>query len=838
MATYYKWRRRTLKWNESSSSVSASTSPFEPPLMLWSGTKCYSANSKPAPSGGTYTLPNYHYFQEDEDNGWYWHDLQVIGSSEKTGTIYVAASSNAQVGGYSDRNKDEYTAIRGNWTKYTLSQGPGENAGYVYSTSSGAYPNGGASGGYYYDQRTTVTSPTAPSGLTYPEQILTRKAAVSWTAATSSTDYPVQSYEVSRSTDGGGSWTVVNAAVTGTSLTTEIPVGVTAIRFRVRAKDSNGQWGSYVTGTDAAVLLSPGLTVPELAMQGQSVAVSWSELEGADSYTLQRKADTDADWVQVYTGAGLTFTETAGAWTSVQYRVQAVFSGVPGGWAVSEAIPVVSAAALVISGQDGDLGTIVNDVPYSVSSDGGSPLLVTVRVNGGLADSLTAENGKTNWIPVVDLPTGHGKIEIAASTETGSGLVNVVRSWTYTKTATTFGDAGGVAELSLNGQTVWPKTIPEAVRTPRFWGGNLGTALSLLKNAALYSRTRQPKYTEVKVDLSKVKEGDVVNLPEGGFMVPFYVAKLDYEEELNGAGRTLLVRKEVYDFRQWHSALITAYASSDIDVWMNGDYKNMLDPSIREAMGTTKIRYTPGNGDLTVSTLERAVFPLSPTELGISNDGTNVEGSALPIANALKIATYNGAANSQWTRSPNRKTNASEYVFILDTKGNLTNAYSTNTNGSRPAFTLPADFSTGTYLVGPNGAIKAEQEYTQGGDFSDIWGKTIPVPKIAVGSYVGTGTHGKDNPNTLTFPFEPKLVVISIAATPNKVTSGYCSVFLYGCNAPVFSVAGGEMSTSSQYDLLTTWEKNRLSYCRAGGPGGAEVQLNAAGKQYNYMAIG
>ena len=436
--------------------------------MLWSGTKCYSANSKPAPSGGTYTLPNYHYFQEDEDNGWYWHDLQVIGSSEKTGTIYVAASSNAQVGGYSDRNKDEYTAIRGNWTKYTLSQGPGENAGYVYSTSSGAYPNGGASGGYYYDQRTTVTSPTAPSGLTYPEQILTRKAAVSWTAATSSTDYPVQSYEVSQSTDGGGSWTVVNAAVTGTSLTTEIPAGVTAIRFRVRAKDSNGQWGSYVTGTDAAVLLSPGLTVPELAMQGQSVAVSWSELEGADSYTLQRKADTDADWVQVYTGAGLTFTETAGAWTSIQYRVQAVFGGVPGGWAASEAIPVVSAAALVISGQDGDLGTIVNDVPYSVSTDTGKQIRLTLLVNGAEVYTRTIDSGYANRVLILDLAAGTGTITLKAEVQADSGTVSAVRSWTYTKAAIPFetGRVDVMRLLDAGGTAQYPATVAEAVRLP------------------------------------------------------------------------------------------------------------------------------------------------------------------------------------------------------------------------------------------------------------------------------------------------------------------------------------------------------------------------------------
>ncbi len=185
---------------------------------------------------------------------------------------------------------------------------------------------------------------------------------------------------------------------------------------------------------------------------------------------------------------------------------------------------------------------------------------LTLLVIGGLAESFTAETGKKNWIPVVDLPTGHGKIEIAAATETESGTVNVARSWTYTKTAQAFGDAGGVADLSLNGQTVWPKTIPEAVRTPGVWGGNLGTALNLLQKAALYHWDQHPKYMKIKVDLSKVKEGDVVNLPEGGVMVPFHVAKIDYESGLNGAGRTLLVRKYIYDKRQWHDTFDTANA--------------------------------------------------------------------------------------------------------------------------------------------------------------------------------------------------------------------------------------------------------------------------------------
>ena len=112
-----------------------------------------------------------------------------------------------------------------------------------------------------------------------------------------------------------------------------------------------------------------------MVIQGHSATISWGAIDGADSYTLQRKANTDADWTQVYSGADLSYTETVGTWTSLQYRVQAVFDGTPGGWATSDPIQIVSASALVISGQDGDLGTLVNDVPYSISSDQTSPTM-------------------------------------------------------------------------------------------------------------------------------------------------------------------------------------------------------------------------------------------------------------------------------------------------------------------------------------------------------------------------------------------------------------------------------------------------------------------------------
>lgn len=228
------------------------------------------------------------------------------------------------------------------------------------------------------------------------------------------------------------------------------------------------------------------LTVPQLAMQGNQITVSWSAVDGADGYIMERKANTDADWTQVYSGANTSFEETVGTWTSVQYRVKAGVSGTYGDYTTSASVPVVSASAVVISGTDGDLGTLVNDVSYTVSSDGSTELTVVETINGTETRTYTATNGATNKIPVVDLPTGYGTIKITASTNPGSGVVTVTREWTYTKAAITFPDAGGVADLTQQGKTIWAKTIAEAVRTPGIWGGNLGLALQKLANAVLY----------------------------------------------------------------------------------------------------------------------------------------------------------------------------------------------------------------------------------------------------------------------------------------------------------------------------------------------------------------
>ena len=216
--------------------------------------------------------------------------------------------------------------------------------------------------------------------------------------------------------------------------------------------------------------------------------------------------------------------------------------------------------------------------------------------------------------------------------------------------------------------------------------------------------------------------GSIVKLKENGVLVDFYVAKHDYENGLNGSGRTLVVRKDCYDTRQWHTSNVNAYATSAIDTWLNSTYKNLLDADIRGVIGTTKIKYTPGNGNTTVGTLERAIFLLSVTELGKSASYANTEGTALSIASSLQIAYLNGSAVVQWTRSP--YANGTVNAYCLNTYGNVNNYSCYNTNGSRPAFTLPSTLS-----VSDDGSVSVNTAPTISGSY-------------ATGTNLGTKTAG------------------------------------------------------------------------------------------------
>lgn len=240
-------------------------------------------------------------------------------------------------------------------------------------------------------------------------------------------------------------------------------------------------------GTLLGILTAPStITAPILTMQNQTAEISWTAVDGAESYILERNAD-NGGWTQIYSGANLSYTDTIGAWSTVQYRVKAGISSVYGDYATSDAISVVAASALVISGTDSDLGTLTGPVQYSVSSDTGNAITVTETVNGVALRTYTATSGQQQSIAIPDLPTGSGSITIKASVQASSGTVNQTRNWTYTKTAPAFPSGPfDIAKLAKAGKTQFPLTLAEAVKMP------LGLSMAGLLNGNITDLSGNP----------------------------------------------------------------------------------------------------------------------------------------------------------------------------------------------------------------------------------------------------------------------------------------------------------------------------------------------------------
>lgn len=231
-----------------------------------------------------------------------------------------------------------------------------------------------------------------------------------------------------------------------------------------------------------------------------------------------------------------------------------------------------------------------------------------------------------------------------------------------------------------------------------------GTSYAKKQGNALIVGTAMSIPFSSGITLSTTTPGEILMLNESGSLVPFYIATHDYESGLNGAGRTLLVRKDCYDKSVFNNST-NAYANSSLDSWLCNTYLKMLNTDIQSAISTTKFYYTPGDGNIHVTTLQRAVFQLSVTELGKMADYANTEGTALPIANTLQIAYGDGIKRSQWTRTP--FTNNIFNAFFVNDRGGADHIRCNNAYWRRPAFTLPGTLGVeknadGTYSIAEN----------------------------------------------------------------------------------------------------------------------------------------
>ena len=114
--------------------------------------------------------------------------------------------------------------------------------------------------------------------------------------------------------------------------------------------------------------------------------------------------------------------------------------------------------------------------------------------------------------------------------------------------------------------------------------------------------------------------------------------------------------------------------------------------------------------------------------------------------------------------------------------------------------------------------------------------QTFGFTKIATGSYVGTGTVGREHPTVLTFNFAPKFLILvkDEGALPDGSTLlsrvGAYSIYGYNGFYHFYTYSSGFACT------LSGWGTNTLSYYAYGAD--ATYQFNASGNTYYYMALG
>ena len=132
------------------------------------------------------------------------------------------------------------------------------------------------------------------------------------------------------------------------------------------------------------------------------------------------------------------------------------------------------------------------------------------------------------------------------------------------------------------------------------------------------------------------------------------------------------------------------------------------------------------------------------------------------------------------------------------------------------------DFSPGP--LNDNMEMVEEQFEAVEEEFSEVMtnlGSGGNTARIIYGSYVGTGTYGAGNPNTLTFDFRPLLLIWG-----DPVYDQYTTVVC---------MRGRDNQPGPNGRIATIWGNNSVSWYHNSS---AQEQANTSGVTYPYVAIG
>ena len=366
--------------------------------------------------------------------------------------------------------------------------------------------------------------------------------------------------------------------------------------------------------------------------------------------------------------------------------------------------------------------------------------------------------------------------------------------------------------------------------------------LSLLSKSTLAQI--KEKYT--KTTIGTLAVGKTITLNISGKAKEFIVVHQGKPSSLydGSCSGTWLLMKDIYENRVWQSGNINKYESSDIHAYLNSTFLNLFDSNIKDAIKQVKIPYRKNGGSggtdqSGANGLPAKIFLLSGYEVGWTTSDNGyfpVDGSKLDYfaassgGNSKRIANFNGSAALWWLRSP--YTGNTYSVWLVHSDGSYISDRASSSHGIRPALILPSTFAVYTDSAGN---IYTEQEYET--KITDVLGNLIAIPagqikdgvKIATGSYTGTGTSGASNPNSLTFAFAPKLIMISDNPTSYPLDMQHFGMWFAGIDLFINSGTG-----SQGYQPIVNILGNIISWYASSDV----YQLNVSGREYHYIAIG
>ena len=122
--------------------------------------------------------------------------------------------------------------------------------------------------------------------------------------------------------------------------------------------------------------------------------------------------------------------------------------------------------------------------------------------------------------------------------------------------------------------------------------------------------------------------------------------------------------------------------------------------------------------------------------------------------------------------------------------------------------------------------------------YGDHNASELGIAKIASGTYAGTGTGGANNPCVLTFPFQPKVVFISLEGNTSRCDATLPLV--YGSRIGlVYTATSSNWATHSTFPINLVWEDKKLSWTYTLNNTSVEQkQLNISDATYQWVAWG